>query len=154
MAVMGESAAAHASDIAGLLQDGDGDVRKSACAALAVLGEAGAEHTADIVECLADADAEVRGAAVNALANLGEAAAPHAPQIMTCLVDQSVEVRRTACEALGQLGNERASEVLVPLLGDRDADVQEAAAEAIHGLQAGTRFGKTCTESSERSSRR
>ena len=55
------------------------------------------------------------------------------PALIGALKDKAMEVRRNAAEALGRLQDERATEALVPLLKDREAEwwVADVAAESL-----------------------
>jgi HEAT repeat protein/predicted MFS family arabinose efflux permease len=114
-----------------LLQDGEPAVRAQAAAALL---QHGREPRAEQVlhELAASGEAGSRAAAMLAFAEWGDVSAFEA--VAHGLRDAAVPVRRTAAAALARLAPERAAALLTEALGDPDAAVRRAAAEALGTL--------------------
>ncbi|MBM3239314.1 HEAT repeat domain-containing protein [Candidatus Poribacteria bacterium] len=78
-------------------------------------------------------DRESAAQALGYLAKTKEEKDKAVPALIEALDDKTMEVRRNAAEALGRLRDERATEALVPLLKDKEAEwwVADVAAESL-----------------------
>lgn len=111
------------------LQDDSAGVRRTAACAL---GEFGAQGARDALEhCKNDPDRDVRDAAARSLVMLGPdpATDPH-----NLLRSTDPEIRSGALTALGEGKDENDLDLITGALGDKDAGVRRAAAEALCGF--------------------
>ncbi|CAF3531955.1 unnamed protein product, partial [Adineta steineri] len=123
-------------------QDGDSDVRESACKALAAMGEKAATNEVifALIIALRDQDLYVRHAARDAIGAISKTVATIEVicALINALRDQDLYVRLSACEALGAMGqNAATNEVisgLINALRDEYFGVRHAACEALERL--------------------
>ncbi len=121
-----------------LLSDPTVQVRAQAAVALAHFGEVNRALPA-LDALLRDPNPDTRCRALGALGEIA-AARPkrpvefHLAPVIKALRDESIAVRRAACQALEQARDESAIDALIACLGDRDASVRGAAAQALRSL--------------------
>ncbi|PYO92132.1 MAG: hypothetical protein DMD62_13940, partial [Gemmatimonadetes bacterium] len=121
----------YAKDVLPFLRDQDPVMRATAAEALGDMK--GPRVGAALVGLLTDRTDAVRLAAVNALSDIQEPSS--VGQLEALLInDTNAEVRRECANALGNLSQGRSLEPLARALGDRDVEVQRAAANAIESL--------------------
>ena len=118
-----------------LHQEEDRLVRCEAVRALKQL----AEHTRDavppLVGAIKDPSLLVQLAAVMALGEIGPRAVPGVPELVRALSHADQSMRKHAAIALGNIGVDDARSGLTEALKDQDAQVREAAAEALRRIQ-------------------
>jgi HEAT repeat protein len=115
-------------------------VRQNAAWALGQLGDVGGDGVRALADLLRDPDALVRRDSAAALAALGrEAAAASVPRLLGMIrEEQDGVVRNTVLDALIRLAGPEhrgeSTDALLPLLQDRDAETQRAAAFALAAI--------------------
>eukprot|EP00928_Gymnodinium_smaydae_P053749 TRINITY_DN37675_c0_g1_i1.p1 TRINITY_DN37675_c0_g1~~TRINITY_DN37675_c0_g1_i1.p1 ORF type:complete len:631 (-),score=150.59 TRINITY_DN37675_c0_g1_i1:85-1977(-) len=137
LATIGEGAAAHAVELAQLLEDEDPELRRASAEALGELGSAAVTPYAQMLAArLRDEDEDVCAAAAAALGRLGTAAAPFASELAACMGNEREQVHDLAVAALGRAG-EVAAPRIAACLGDQRPEVRAAAARALGDVGAG-----------------
>lgn len=148
-----------AARIVTMVRLGSGEVRASGCRALVKFGTTEAAEA--LVEALHDPDPDVSELALQALRELGEVAyealvprlvlpngeldekivqamavggTAAAPILRECLHREAAKVRSSAVTALVNVAGEGALGDVIPLLDDPDAEVRQAAVNALAGL--------------------
>jgi vesicle coat complex subunit len=131
---LGPLAAPAVSPLVSALRDPDPSVRMDAAGSLGRIGQDARAAIPALIEFVGDDDARVRTIAGVALRRMG----PYAvPPLMKCLARPEPIVRERAAVLLGQIGiyHDAVVQRLLEACSDDEADVRQAAREAIERLQ-------------------
>jgi predicted Zn finger-like uncharacterized protein len=118
------------------LKDPDENVAREAAQALRAVGTPSRDDAPMLIAALGDENRRVRGCALEGLAKMGPEARPAVPKLAEILKakESDAEFRLQAARCLGQIGAAAATQgvpALAAALKDTEADIREAAADAL-----------------------